>query len=462
MVVGEFKQEVDLLVIGGGPAGYSAAFRAAELGVSVAIVDNRPALGGVCLHEGCIPSKTLLGVATTIANAERAASFGVSFSKPAIDFAKLRGRCAEAIVTLARGLDSLAKKHKVERLAGEAVFEDSKHVAIRGGSVPRVKFRKAIIATGSAPCAHASLPFDSDRIVTDRAVMRLLSSNDSAKRLPKSLAVIGATYHAVEIACICAALGVKTTLLAEGEQLLAEADADLVRPLVKRLKESLAEVRTGVRITKADELRDCETIVVAIGEQANTTKLGLNHTKVSMDEHGSIIVDETMRTSDSRILAVGDVTGAPMLADKALAQGRVAGEIAAGWKSAFDARAVPFTVFTDPQLAWCGLTETEAKREGFEMQVVKIPWSASGRAVSLGRSDGLTKLILDRATGLVLGVGLVGPHACELIAEACLAIEMGAVASDLAATVHPHPSLSEMLASAAQQVSETRAEHEHS
>jgi dihydrolipoamide dehydrogenase len=454
MVVGEFTQECDLLVIGGGPAGYSAAFRAAELGVSVAIVDNRPALGGVCLHEGCIPSKTLLGVSGTIADAERAASFGVTFGKPTIDLALLRGRCSNAVATLARGLDSLAKKFKVERFTGEAVFEDSKHVAIRGGSVPRVKFRKAIIATGAAPLKHALLPIDGQRVITARDVMRLFAGGENSTPLPKSMTVIGAGYQAVEVASICAALCGNVTLLTEDEQLLPNADPDLVRPFVRRLKEILADVRTGATIQSAEKFSREECIVVAIGDRPNTTGLGLEHTQARLDADGAIVVDDAMRTSDPRILAVGDVTGAPMLADKALQQGRIAGEVVAGWNSVFDARAVPFTVFTDPQIAWCGLSEQQAAREQIDVKVVKVPWGASGRAVSLGRSDGMTKLILDPVTKLILGVGLVGANACELIAEACLAVEMGAVAADLAATVHPHPSLSEMLAAAAQQVDE--------
>jgi len=451
MVVGEFTQEADLLVIGGGPAGYTAAFRAAELGMSVVIVDNRDALGGVCLHEGCIPSKTLLGVATTIADAERAASFGVTFSKPSIDFNQLRARSSEAIATLTRGLDSLCKQHRVERLVGEVVFEDSKHVAIRGGSVPRVKFRKAIIATGSSPVAHPAFPFDSKRVLSARDVMRMLASTDDDFTWPETMAVLGAGYQAIETAMICAAFGATVSLVTDESQLLPAADADLVRPLARRLKDVLAEVRLGADIASARNLPSDQVIVVAVGDHPNTQMLNLDCTQARTDEHGAIIVDDTMRTSDARIFAVGDVTGAPMLADKAILQGRIAGEVVAGWNSAFDARAVPFTVFTDPQIAWCGLTEAEAKREQIDVNVIKLPWSASGRAVSLGRSDGMTKVILDPATKLILGVGIVGVNACELIAEACLAIEMGAVATDLAGTVHPHPSLCELLANAAQQ-----------
>lgn len=454
MVVGEFTQEVDLLVIGAGPAGYSAAFRAGELGVSAAIVDPRHALGGVCLHEGCIPSKALLGIAQTIADAQRAESFGVTFEQPKIDISQLRARCAEAISALTRGLDAQCKKFKVERLTGEAVFEDNKHVAIRGGSVPRVKFRKAIIATGSAPTPHAALPFDGKRMLTPRDFMRSLSDPANTLPLPKSIVVLGHGYAAVEIAMIASALGSKVTLMTESQALLPDADPDLVRPLLRRLTESLAEVRTGAN--DIESLSDAECVVIALGDAPNVEHLALDKINIQRDSGGAIVVDETMRTSETRIFAVGDVTGAPMLADRAIVQGRVAGEVAAGWNSAFDARVVPFTVFTDPQLAWCGLTEQQAKHEGIDVRVVKMPWGASGRAVSLGRSDGMTKLILDPATKLLLGAGIVGAGACELIAEACLAIEMGAVADDLAATVHPHPSLSELLANAAMQVEDER------
>lgn len=451
MVVGEFTQEADVLVMGGGPAGYSAAFRAAELGLNVTLVDNRPALGGVCLHEGCIPSKSLLGVTTTIADATRAAAFGVSFGTPAIDLATLRKRCGEVIASLSRGLDALAKQHKVERLQGQAVFENSKHVAIHGGSVPRVKFRKAIVATGSSPAAHPKLPFDSRRVLTAREFMRLFAGAHDALQaeLPAALTVIGDGYQAVEIASIAAGLGIRTTLRTEHDTLLPHADADLVRPLVRRLKETI-DIRLKDAVN-AEALANEPCIVVAIGDRPNTRELGLEHTRVSLDEKGGVVVDEAMRTSDPRILAAGDVTGGAMLADRAIAHGRVAAEVVAGWNSALDVRAVPFAVFTDPQVAWCGLSEEQAKREAIDVRIVKIPWGASGRAASLGRTDGLTKLIVDSATGLVLGAGIVGAQACELIGEACLAIEMGATVTDLAATLHPHPSVSELLVSAAQQ-----------
>jgi len=449
MVVGEFTQEVDLLVIGAGPAGYSAAFRAAELGVQTAIVDPRPSLGGVCLHEGCIPSKTLLGVASTLADAQRAAAFGISFSNPVIDLAALRARCADAIAMLARGLDASCKKHSVERLTGEAVFENSKHVAIRGGSVPRIKFRKAIIATGCSPIPHPQLPFDGSRIIAARDFLRMLCGAQYTSPMPERLAVIGHGYQAVEIASIASALGSSVTLRTPSEALLPDADADLARPLIRRLKETLADVQTSR--DDINGMDENDMIVVALGERPATSSLALETTQVTMDSHGAITVDSAMRSSEPRIFAAGDVTGAPMLADKAILQGRIAGEVVAGWNSAFDARAVPTTIFTDPQLAWCGITEHEAQRANLDVHVVKIPWGASGRAVSLGRSDGMTKLIVDPATKLILGVGIVGAHASELIAEACLALEMGAVATDLAHTVHPHPSLSELLASAALQ-----------
>lgn len=458
MVVGEFTQETNLLVIGGGPGGYSAAFRAAELGLETVIVDARETIGGVCLHAGCVPSKTLLSIADAIASVKHASSFGVQFASPKIDPDAIRAWVGKTISTLSEALVRQSEKLRVEHISGEAVFEDSKHVAIRGSEVPRVKFKKAIIAAGSSPIEHPACPFDGSRILNPGEALALHS-------IPGSLLIVGSSYMAVELASIYAALGSKVTLVDEGEQMLPDADADLVKPMLKRLGQSIAAISTKTRLSGAKAVKAgvdtrfegsnapkqtrFDQVIIAIGQRPNTDSLGLEHTQVKLDEHGFIKVNEQMKTDDSRILAVGDVTGEPLLADKAIHQGRIAAEAAAGWGNAFDARAIPVIIFTDPQIAWCGLTEHQAKSAGVEHEVVKIPWGFSGRAVGMGRSEGLTKLIIDPSTKLILGVGIAGSGAAEMIGEGALAIEMGAVVDDLASTIHPHPTMSELIGQAA-------------
>jgi len=460
MVVGEFTQETDLLIIGGGPGGYSCAFRAAELGIQTLIVDSHPsnALGGVCLHDGCIPSKTLLHIAEIINTANQAQEMGIRFSKMHVDAAAVREWKNSAVRKLAAGLDSTAKKLRVERLNGVAHFEDSRHVAIVGGAVPRVRFRRAVIATGSSPIAHDLVPFEPTVVWTPQEAVQL-------SEVPKSLLVIGNNYSAVELACIYAAMGSDVTLVDESPRMLPAADTDLVRPLDRRLDDRLKAIAMGVAIKSAKVEKSgvkvvfagegapgatkFDRVIVAIGNRANIHDLGLNHTGVQLADDGFVHVNERLQTADQRIYAVGDATGSPLLADKAIHQGRVCGEILAGWGSVYDPRTVPMTVFTDPQLAWCGLTEEQAAREGISHAAAKVPWGASGRAVGMGRSEGVTKIIFDPDTRLVLGVGMCGPHACEMIAEGALAIEMGAVLDDLAATIHPHPTVSELLSDAA-------------
>ena len=442
MVVGEFTRETDLLVIGGGPGGYTAAFRAAELGIQTVIVDGRDTLGGVCLHEGCIPSKTLLHAAETIHIADRAGDFGVRYQPPEIDVAKLRAWVDQTIGRLTGGLATLAKKADVELIQGHARFEDNKHVAIPGGAVPRVKFRRAIVATGSRPIEHQALPFDGARVVRPGEAVRL-------ERVPPRLLVIGSGYQGVEIATIYAALGSEVALVTEDDRLLAEADADLVRPLERQLKRSMKSIETGATITAATA-EGFDMVVVAIGQRPNVDELDLQLAGVETADDGTIVVNEQMKTSVGRIYAIGDVTGRPYLADRAMHQGRVAAEAVAGWGSVFDARGTTHVVFTDPQLAWCGLTEAAAAAEGYTVDVKKIPWGASGRAVGMGRGgDGVTKIIYDTDSKLILGVGLCGPHAAEMIAEGALAVEMGAELTDLADTIHPHPTMSELVSDVA-------------
>ena len=458
MVVGEFTQETDLLVIGGGPGGYSAAFRAARLGVQTTLVETGDALGGICLHEGCIPSKTLLHTVELIEQAAHAEQMGVRFGKPKIDLDKVRGWKNDVIAKLSGGLDGHAKKLGVERITGRAVFDDSKHASIHGGSVARIKFRRAIVATGSSSIRLRGIEVDSPRIMHSRLALDL-------EDVPKNLLVIGGGYIGLELAIVYAGLGSEVTVVEMLDRLLLGADADLVRPLARRLGGTLAQVCLKTKVTAMKEVKDAievsfegkqvpkrskfDKILVAVGRRPNTADLGLDKTKVQVDRAGVIQVDDQLRTADPRIFAIGDVIPGPMLAHKASHEGLVCAEVIAGLPSAFDPRAIPAVVFTDPEIAWCGLTEAEAKDAGTAVVVKKMPWGASGRAVSVGRAEGVTKIICDKQTQRVLGVGICGIHAGEMIAEAVLALEMGAVAGDLAATIHPHPTLSEMLGEAA-------------
>ncbi len=463
MVVGEFSQDADLVIIGGGPAGYSCAFRAAELGQHAVLIDSRDQLGGVCLHAGCIPSKTLLHVTNTIDVARDAHQFGVRFDPPQVDVLAMRQWVQATIDKLARGLAARAKSLGVERITGEATFDDSRNLRVSGGGIHRLHFRRAVIATGARPLAHPTLPFDEVRVLTPGRSMQI-------ERVPRTMLVVGCEYEAIEIANIHAALGSQVTLITERPALLPNADADLVRPLHRQLSARLHAIGLDVRIAsaaigessvriefdgaEAPQPGEFEQVVIATGHRANLDELNIHATGVLCDECGFIRVDQHLRTSDGRMHAIGDVTGAPLLADAAIHQGRVCAEVIAGWNTEYDPRATPFVAFTNPQIAWCGLTEREARQQG-ACAVKKIPWGASGRAVAMGQSDGLTKIIYDPDTQLVLGAGIVGAGAAEMIGEAVLAIEMGAVLTDIASSMHPHPTISELIAEAAQQ-----AEHE--
>lgn len=460
MVVGEFTQEADVVIIGGGPGGYSAAFRAAELGASVTIVDDRPALGGVCLHEGCIPSKTLLYAVQLLRNAKRASAFGIEFGEPKLNINTLRAAVQQTVDQLAKGLAGLCRKHKIELITGTAHFDDSRSLTVANGNITRLRFRRAVIATGSTATAHDKLPFDLPGVLSPAAAMRL-------ENIPKTMLVVGDDYKAVEIASIYAGLGCEVTLVTERGRILADADDDIIRPLARALSEELTEMCTEVQIESVEASgervkvamsgatkpsRDTfDAVVATAGQQANVSSLRLEKTSVRVGEDGFIEVQDQLRTSDARIFAVGDVTGRELLADKAIAQGRVCGEVLAGWDSYYDARVVPMVVFTDPNVAWCGLTETAAKEQGRAIAIKKMPWGASGRAAGMRRTEGMTKLICEEDSEFVLGVGIVGTNAAEMIGEAALAIEMGATITDLAATIHPHPTTCELLSDAARQ-----------
>ncbi len=460
MVVGEFTQETDLLIIGGGPGGYHAAFRAASHGIQTTIVESMPALGGVCLHRGCIPSKTYLALAETVHAAQTATEFGVDFGKPKFDIDKIRGWKEQVVKKLSGGLDQLAKKHKVERVTGTARFEDGKHVAVKhdGGANSHIKFKRCIIATGSRSIELKGVQIDSPRVLTSRTALDF-------KDVPKTLLVIGGGYIGLELGQVFASFGSKVTVVEMLPGVMPGVDRDLARPLLKRLDEQFEAICVETKVTAMKEVKGAievtfdgknkpksnrfDKVLVSVGRRPNTQELQLDKAGIAVDERGFIKVDRGFRTSAQRIYAIGDVIGNPMLAHKALHEGVVLADQLAGKDEVFEPRAIPAVVFTDPAIAWAGVTEDEAKQRKLDIVIRKTPWSASGRAVSIGRTDGVTKLILEKSSGRVLGVGMTGPHVGEMIAEAVLAIEMGATAYDLAKTIHPHPTLSETVCESA-------------
>ncbi|MBU6450184.1 MAG: dihydrolipoyl dehydrogenase [Cyanobacteria bacterium REEB67] len=469
MVVGEMVQEVDLAIIGGGPGGYSAALRAAELGIKVLLVDDKPKLGGVCLHMGCIPSKALLHAAELVVNARHAEKIGLKFESPKIDLPALRGWKQGVLDKLAMGVAGMCKSAGVEVLNGRATFNDSRSVRVDcpGESAVRVKFKHCILATGSRP---TKLPFlFKNEADMDSSCVLDSTSALSLDDIPKKLVIIGGGYIGLELGTVYSALGSEVTVVEMTDGLIPGCDRDLVRPLATRLGEMFKAIYlstkvTGIAVTKdgvevsleaAEGSKDtpaklsADKVLIAVGRRPNSDKLGLENTQVTIDKLGFVGVDEKCQTSDKRILAIGDVSGQPMLAHRAIRQAYVAAEVLAGRPSAFDNRCVPAVIFTEPEVAWCGLNEAEAKAKGIAFSVAKFPWSASGRAMTLADTNGTTKILFAPDTTEVLGVGIVGPRAGDLITEAVLAIEMGAVLEDLAVAIHPHPTLSETINEAA-------------
>jgi dihydrolipoamide dehydrogenase len=458
--MGDLAREVDVVVIGGGPGGYSSAFRCAELGLETVVVDDGARLGGACLFEGCIPSKALLHVAALIDEAGRAKEWGIELGPARVSLDALRAFTRERVIDkLARGLVSVARSRGVEVLGGRAAFEDAHLVRVDGEALQRIRFRHAIVATGSAPISLPGLELASQRVMDSTAALALPD-------VPERLLVIGGGYIGLELGQVYAALGSRVTLVEMTDGLLPGVDRDLVAPLARRCATVFEAVHLATKVTDlraagneveaqlgAHGTRSFDRVLVAVGRRARSEGLGLETTRVRPDPKGQIAVDEQCRTADPRVYAVGDVTGEPMLAHRAMRQGIVAAEAIAGRPAAFDNVAVPAVVFTDPDVAWCGLTEAEATRHGRAVRVAKSSWAASGRAATLGRSDGLTKLVLDPETGRVLGVGLVGPGAGELVGEAALAVETAVLAEDLAATIHAHPTLGETLMEAARRSS---------
>ena len=453
-------------MLGGGPGGYAAAFLAADMGMDVTLVEAESRLGGTCLLRGCIPSKALLHVARVIGEVDELnADWGVEYSQPTIDVEKIRGRKEKVIKTLANGLKSLAKARKVKLVTARGFLKDSTTLQLEGDSpsIPEDKqltFAHLILATGSTPSMPAAFQIGSSRVMDSSGALQL-------DDIPDSLLVIGGGYIGLEMGTVYARLGSKVTVVEMTDQLLPGTDRDLVRPLHKRLK-SLFDNRILLN-TKVAELSDSgdqievvfegenesaterfDRVLVSVGRRPSSLKLGLENTSVKMDTRGFVTCDNKQRTADPHILAIGDVAGEPMLAHKAAHEAKVAVEALAGGPAEFDKAAISAVVFTDPEIAWAGLTESQAEQEQMDVEVAVLPWAASGRAQAIGRTEGLTKWVLDPESKRVLGCGIVGCGAGELIAEAALAIEMGCVLRDVIETVHPHPTLSETLMNAAE------------
>jgi dihydrolipoamide dehydrogenase len=456
---GEVNMETGLLVLGAGPGGYTAAFRAADLGLNVTLVDRWPSLGGVCLNVGCIPSKALLHAAKVIEEAESMGEFGVKFAQPEIDTGKLRDWKQSVVDRLTGGLAGLAKQRKVKVVQGTGTFLSPYHVRVESEAGSQViAFQQCIIAAGSEPAMIPGLPDDS-RIIDSSGALEL-------EDMPQRMLVIGGGIVGLEMATVYDALGVKVSVVELMKTLVPGCDPDLVRPLEKRIKGRYEAIYKGVGVTgvtaEADGLRVnfegngapepqlYDKVLVAVGRSANGNKIGAELAGVQVSDRGIIAVDKQMRTNVPHIFAIGDIVGEPMLAHKATHEGKVAAEVAAGKKSYFDARVIPGVAYTDPEIAWTGMTETEAKAQGLDYGVGKFPWAASGRSLSIAREDGMSKIIFDNKTNKIIGAGMVGPNAGELIAEACLAIEMECDAADIGLTVHPHPTLSETFAMSAE------------
>ncbi|MEL6870119.1 MAG: dihydrolipoyl dehydrogenase [Pseudomonadota bacterium] len=450
----------DLLVLGAGPGGYTAAFRAADLGMNVTLVERWASLGGVCLNVGCIPSKALLHAAKVIDEAEAMSEHGISFGKPSIDTQKLGGWKRSVVQRLTGGLTQLAKQRKVTVVRGSGAFADANSVTITAddGATQTISFKQCIIAAGSESVQLPGLPED-PRIVDSTGALEI-------DPLPASLLVVGGGIIGVELGSVYAALGVAVTVVELTDQLMPGADPDLVRPLVKRLRAQFADIKLKTKVTgmqpnddgiavtfegaDGDAQASFEKVLVAVGRRANGDKINAQAAGVAVSDRGEISVDKQMRTNVPHIFAIGDIVGQPMLAHKATHEAKVAAEVAAGEKSFFDARVIPSVAYTDPEIAWVGLTETDAKRDGVSYEKAAFPWLASGRSLAMGRDEGMTKLLFDPTSGRVLGGGIVGSNAGDLIAEVGLAIEMGADAADVGLTIHPHPTLSETVALAAE------------
>jgi len=450
----------DIVVLGAGPGGYAAAFYAADLGKKVVLVERDKVLGGVCLNRGCIPSKALLYAAHTMAAAKESEHRGITFGTPKVDLGKLRAWKDSILARLSGGVGQLAKGRGVQVVHGRGYFEDSRTLRVETDQGQQfIHYDNAILAVGSKSAMPKAFDLGNPRVMTSREALEM-------EDIPENLLVIGGGYIGMELGTVYAAFGSKVVLVEALDTILAGADPDLARPVVAYAKKNFKEVRLKTKVgkmatsgkqikvefdmdgQKKEELYD--RVLVAVGRSPNSDDLGLENTKVSFDDKGFIHVNEKQQTTDPAIYAIGDIAGGILLAHKATKEARIAVEVIVGEESAFADVTIPAVVFTDPELAWCGLTESEARAKGIEVQVAKFPWAASGRALTFDRPDGLTKLIIEPETERVLGVGIVGVGAGELISEGVMAVEMGATAKDIALAVHPHPTLSETLMEAAE------------
>ncbi len=457
MVVGDLQIETEVAVVGAGPGGYVAALRLADLGKEVTLVEERPEPGGVCLTEGCIPSKALINAVELAHTARNAGHLGLTFENLRVDPAKLRAWTESVVRKLTGGIKGLLERRGVDLVRGRARLTSNKTLSLEGGEISGIRFQNCILAPGSR--IHKLPPAYDLPLWTSAEALKL-------PEIPETLLVVGGGYIGLEMGLVYAGLGARVTVAEFFPRLLAGADPDLVEIMVRSSRDRFEEVLVDSKVTgiraedggyaveiehKGDkEIRRFQRILAAVGRKPNTSDLGLENTKIRLDEKGFIPVDEECRTAEENIFAIGDAAGEPMLAHKASREGKVAAEVLAGRKSAFDNRAIPAVVFTDPEIAWSGLTEREAEAKGIPLNVGRFPLSALGRARTLGRTDGLVKVLSDPETGTILGVGMVGPMASELIAEGTLAIEMGATLEDLMVTIHPHPTLSEAILEAAE------------
>jgi dihydrolipoamide dehydrogenase len=452
--------ECKLVVLGSGPGGYTAAFRAADLDVDTVLVERYASLGGVCLNVGCIPSKALLHAAAVIDEAEAMAAHGVSFGAPKIDIDKLRDFKTKVVGKLTGGLSSMAKQRKVRTVQGVGTFISPNEMEVQTAEGTKlIRFENAIIAAGSQSVKLPAFPWDDERIMDSTGALEL-------KEVPKKLLVVGGGIIGLEMATVYSALGSEVTVVEFMDQIIPGADADLIKPLAQRLSKKLKGVHLKTKVVDAKATKKgievsyegesipettlFDRVLVAVGRSPNGNKIGADKAGVAVTERGFINVDTQMRTNVQHIYAIGDLVGQPMLAHKATHEARVAAEVVAGMKSYFDARVIPSVAFTDPEVAWVGVTEREAKEKGLKVGVGKFPWVASGRAIGIDRTEGFTKLIFDEETHRIVGGAIVGPHAGDLISEICLAIEMGSEASDIGLTIHPHPTLGESVGMAAE------------
>lgn len=455
----------ELVVIGAGPGGYAAAFHAADMGVKVTLIDKEENPGGVCLYRGCIPAKVLLNAAKVIKNAEKAKKMGIDFAQPEIDIDRLRGWKDTVITKLTTGLGRLCKKRKIEYIQGTANFIGDKRIKVEttDKKTKEITFDKAVIASGAHNILLPGIPMDSEYVIDSTESLEI-------KNIPESMLVIGGGYIGLEQANIYARLGSNVTVVEMTPQLMPGTDKDLASITAEYLKGCFEHIMLESRVSKVEQTKQgikawfegeaeqlsgkvFDKVLVAVGRKPNTEQLGLENTNVELNEEGFISVNNRRMTKDENIFAVGDVAGNPQFAHKAIHEGMTAAKVVAGREASFDVRQIPFVEYTELEVAGCGLSERQAKKEGRDIKITKFPWFASGRAQTMGEDKGLTKLILDKETGRVLGVGIVGADAGKLISEGALAVEMAAVADDLALTIHPHPTLSETLMEAAEEFS---------